>query len=291
MTEQSPGPTVASVLGAAARGPRWWSNALAQQPLVVATVLAAVAVCVALVVVRPADWLAEAAHTLLNMSWLAILPIREWVLRRQVAAGRPMSPPAWRAPVDVTGSAPVRPRWTWNGPLGRTCLAFGLPLAAWAAAFAVGAVLLPRGPDGGDGGVVAAVIVGVLAVPLALAAWFALDNAPGQARAVARSTRPPTTVRVLGIEPDGQHWLLRPVDGGGTVRLGAFRGRTRLVAGDVVHLWPPYTSDVPEGHHRAALTGPFGTVWPMVDGTPSRDARHGAGAPEAASAGRREDSR
>ena len=63
-----------------------------------------------------------------------------------------------------------------------------------------------------------------------------------------------------GIEHLTQQWHVEPVDGGDVVVLGAFRGRSRLVAGDVVHLWTAPPREAPY-EHRVAVTGPFGVLW------------------------------
>lgn len=79
-------------------------------------------------------------------------------------------------------------------------------------------------------------------------------------------------VRALGIEPDTQRWVVRPMDGGPPVALELLGdGRHRLVAGDM--LWADGDLTVRGSGLRrqvVALTGGSGTVWAVRVQQPAR---------------------
>ena len=222
------------------------------------------------------DWVGSASWV---VAVVAFVPAR----RRMLSAALPWASGLvpGRAGIDVRPGAPAPPGWEWNSPLGRASAAGGVVAVAATCGFVVGAVV--AGADGSGSGIGLAVILGFCALLGSGGAWISFGEIPQGCRHIVRHGAP-TTVTVLGIEHDEQRWHVELADDAGIVVLEAFRGRSRLVAGDVVHLWQAPERKDPM-YRRVALTGPFGTLWPSLPDLPvthtGRDGREVIRSPEA----------
>lgn len=259
-------------LAPAARDPRWWLHAARLHVWLVGGCLAGWAAVVAARLVVGGDGLV--GGTLGTAVWMlgpvSLLALRDPLLRRAEARDGARGPLPRREPVDVrdaAGTGQGRPRWSWRSPLGRTTAIVGAAALFWAACLLGAVAFLVT--ERGTGGVVAGLVIVLPCALLLLAvAGLALQEVPAGARHVVRwaagEGSSPVLVQVLGVEPEGGRWFLRPVGGGSDVVVQPFRGRSRIVGGDVLRLWAAPRRDGSFAD-RVALTGPFGTLFPALE--------------------------
>lgn len=250
-----------TLLVPAARTWRGWVAAVRRTPWPFATLLGGVVVANA---VLPQLGDSEVVRALQTGTFMVAGMLSGDARARTVRAASPATgaPPAERPrpPVDVRTVAPVPPAWRWTSRLGRWLLASACVAATLLTVCATFLVAALR--DGSSPALFAAALLAFGCVVACAGLWATLVGTPGACRHLARHGTA-TVVRVLGVEHAGQRWHVQPVDSGDVVVLSAFRGRSRLVAGDVVHLWTaPARKDPYET--RVAVTGPFGVLWPAV---------------------------
>lgn len=254
-------PSVGTVLVPAARTWRGWAAAVRRRPGPVVTLLGGVGAA-NVVLSRLGD--SDVVQALQTGTWIfagtVFRDARAGVLQGSSPLTGAPSAERRRPPVDVRTGGPVPPAWRWTGPLGRWLLVAALCAGGLLAVSATWLVEALR--DGSSAALVVAVLLALGCVLGAGGLAVSVLLVPAACRRVVRHGTP-TLVRVLGVEHEGQQWHVQPLDGGEVVVLPAFRGRSRLVAGDVVHLWtaPPQ----PDAYEtRAAVTGPFGVLWPEL---------------------------